>query len=146
MTAWALDYRGVPFAEDGFTRDGLCCRGLVWLAFREVQSIEVETHRGRPSSMERAAAEALFRGAFGVGPWVEVERGAEREFDVAWFYEIREQSMTATHVGLVIRPGLMLHASRTAGVVTPEPYDKGLWSKLLIGFQRHELLADRYAA
>ncbi|MFC3693423.1 NlpC/P60 family protein [Chenggangzhangella methanolivorans] len=135
MAGWVADYRGLPFEEDGFSREGLCCRGLVWLAYRELLGIAIEAHRGVVSALERAAADRLFRGEMDGGPFITVER--ERELDVAWFHEMRERSVTATHVGLVIRPGLMLHASREAGVVTPENYSRGRWAKLLIGFRRH---------
>lgn len=146
MLHWSLAYRGLPYAEDGFTRAGLGCRGLVWLHYREHLAIEIEAHAGAVSTMERDAAEALFRGEFAAGPWRAAPQGQEREHDVAWFHEMRDGAMSATHVGLVIRPGLMLHASRTAGVVAPEPYERGMYSKLLIGFQRHHGMEVGHAA
>lgn len=148
MTAWVSTYRGIPYADDGFSHEGLGCRGLVWLHYRDDLAIEIEAHAGVVSTVEREAAEAAFRGAFHAGPWSPVAPGAEREHDVAWFLEMRDDgSFTATHVGLVIRPGLMLHAHRTAKVVTPDRYDgRSFWSKLLIGFQRHHEMERRHAA
>lgn len=146
MTAWVSTYRGIPYADDGFSREGLGCRGLVWLHYRETLGIEIEAHAGVVSTVERDAAEAAFRGAFAEGPWIRVERGDEREHDVAWLYEMRGGELSASHVGLVIRPGLMLHAHRTAGLVVPDAYDRGLWAKLLIGFHRHQKMDRPHAA
>ncbi len=140
-----IDYRGLPYLRFGRDPDGVDCCGLPFLAFREVHGIEIEPHAGvAVGHVERAEAEALFRGELSSGRWRRIDRGAEREWDIAWFREPKDGR--PTHVGIVMKSGWMLHAHEGAGLVVPERYGSGLWSRLLIGFQRNVELEARLAS
>ena len=141
-----IDYRGLPYLKGGRDRSGVDCLGLCVVAFAGDHGIELEGHSGpRVSAAEREAAEALFRGEFESQRWCSIARGDEREWDVAWFRD--PKTLRPTHVGLVMKPGWMLHADEVAGLSIPEAYGSGPWARLLIGFQRNtEFEARLHAA
>lgn len=141
-----IDYRGLPYLKGGRDRSGVDCLGLCVVAFAADHGIDLESHCGpRVSEAERMVAEALFRGEFESDRWRSIERGSEWEWDIAWFSD--PKTLRPTHVGLVVKPGLMLHADELAGISAPDRYDAGPWARLLIGFQRNtELEARLHAA
>lgn len=140
MTHWTRDYLGLRYAARGRSREGIDCWGLVCLVYREQLGVELPSYDDeKVSAEEKHEAEALFRGE--MGKWSDVPAEEAREFDVLWMRDPHHR--LATHVGIVVRPGLMLHASSNQqsgserGVVSTADYDCGLWHRLLIGVRRH---------
>lgn len=135
------DYIGIPFLTHGRTREGLDCWGLVRLVYHERFGIDL------PSLAEGYADATLDRS--GVCSLVEAERpawilvtpGEEQPGDVVL---LRLRGLPV-HVGVVTRPGWMLHV--TAGVeTTEERFDDGLWKLRVAGVFRHRALVRRPTA
>lgn len=105
---------GIPFREKGRDRAGCDCWGCVRLAFLEGKGIELPSYEeGYASIADRAEIRRLFDGA--KTAWLRVPHGEERPFDVLLMTILRTD-----HVGIVVRPGLMLHMPpRTASVIEP---------------------------
>lgn len=135
---WSADYIGLPWLARGADRDGLDCWGLCRVVYRERLGIELESYSdGYVTAFERAEIAALIAGARDRAPWREIALGQEREFDIVLF----RCAGLATHVGIVTAPGQMLHV--TAGRESMiERYRDGKWLPRLIGFQRHEIMAE----
>lgn len=132
-------YYGLPYADHGRTRTGLDCWGLPVLVYRELFGIELPKYGGASvNAAELRELAALSRGET-VDTWSKVTD--PRPYDLVWFRNL--QSEDATHVGIVLRPGLMLHAYRDAASVVPEDYTPRSWSTFLIGVYRHRELLER---
>lgn len=143
MTHWSRSYLGLPYADRGRSRAGVDCWGLPFLAFPEQLRIDVPEYAGATvGDAERRELEALMAGE-DVDTWAKV--ADPQPFDLVWFRNLR--SGDATHVGIVMRPGLMLHAYRGEGCVVPQDYTARTWSTFLIGVYRHrEMLERQHAA
>ncbi|MFC7455456.1 C40 family peptidase, partial [Insolitispirillum peregrinum] len=106
IPAWAAEYIGLPFSDHGRTRDGVDCWGLVRLVLAEQFGFDVPSHDGsyrqttdrddldRLISTERSSA------------WSAVPAGSEQAGDVVLLRCLG----AACHVGLVVTPGIMIHA------------------------------------
>jgi cell wall-associated NlpC family hydrolase len=129
---WSDRYVGIPWADRGRTRAGCDCYGLARLIYREELGIALPDYReDYASATEEAEVAALIARASVAPPWVHVE-GAARPFDLA---VLRGQGL-ATHLGIVIREGLMIHmAARDRAVV--QGYAAGSWKHRLVSRLRH---------
>ena len=131
---WSAEYVGLPWLEKGDTRVGVSCLGLCCLVYRERLSIVLPTYADRfVSSAERAEIAALYGEAKVSRVWHPVERESECEFDVVLF---RIAGVDA-HIGMVARPGEMLHISEGFDSRI-ERYGDGRWAPRLSGIYRHE--------
>lgn len=131
MTHWSRSYIGIPHTDRGATRDGVNCWTLVCLVYREKLGITLQTYQDDFVSLdEHREVESLFHGERSRETWTLVDQALP--FDVAVF----RRGRCLTHVGLVVRPGLMLHV--TAGrAVAIERYDSGQWKPRLQHLYRH---------
>mgnify|MGYP001125769537 FL=1 len=77
---------------------------------------------------------ALMAGELVKSPWLDVQPGTERPFDMLVF----RRAGIDSHVGVVVEPGRMLHASNTESRV--ERFDQGRWKPKLLAIHRHESL------
>ena len=128
---WSDRFVGIPWQELGRSRAGCDCYGLVRLAYAEELAISLPDYLGYESVEEHAEIAALIDGARTSPGWLRIE-GAPLALDVVVF----RRGRLSTHVGLVIRPGLMLHmAGEDAAKV--ESYRSGAWSHRLLGHYRH---------
>lgn len=123
------DFVGLPWRERGRDKQRCDCWGLSILVFRALAGIELPSHADdylTPSDREECAA--VVRGER--VDWIEVQAGQERRLDLVL--------MRDWHVGIVERPGLMLHMPRrlTSRI---EPYRYGRQG--LVTFHRHRALA-----
>lgn len=130
---WSRDFVGLPHIFAGRNRDGVDCWGLFWLIYRDVLGISIASYATETmDAPERAQIARLIASDRAVSPWVPVDRGQEREFDMAVF---RRGGIEA-HVGIVIAPGKMLHIVE-GGQSCAETYAAGRWSARLVGLHRH---------
>lgn len=134
---WVQRYKGLPFSPRGRTRDGVDCWGVVRMVYAEVLGIELPSYAdAKVTDEERAEVERIFRGEIDNAPWTEVPDGDERPFDLAYFRRFADGA--ATHVGVVLGGGLMLHAEEgPRSLSRVESYRESYYAKLLVGFRRH---------
>lgn len=123
---------GLPYRVGGRSRDGVDCWGLIRLVFAD-RGIELPVYDGDyVCKREAAAYAAQIAGA----DWTEWRKVYDPEpLDMI---AIRRAGYI-THVGLVVRRGLMLHADEH-GPSRIESYDAPLWKSRIAGFYRHASL------
>lgn len=102
--SWSDRYIGLRWEPFGRGRAGADCWGLVVVVYREELGIELPSYLGYGSVDEHAEIAALIAGAEASPLWLPVTDTPE-PFDVAVFRRGRWD----THLGLIVRPGLMLH-------------------------------------
>lgn len=130
--SWSNAYIGIRFADLGRSREGVDCYGLACIIYAAELGIVLPDYVGAyASATERAEISALMNGA--AGSWMAVT-GKAAPFDLAVF----RRGRLTTHVGVVIRHGLMIHmdggdAARVAD------YRAGTWSSRFVGHYRHHL-------
>ncbi|BCH63205.1 tail assembly protein [Agrobacterium vitis] len=131
MAHWSQDYVGIPHAPHGIDREsGVNCWTLVCLTYREQFGIDLPTYTGDFVSIDEAAEiETLFADEAAIR-WSVVDTPAE--FDLAIFRRGRFE----THVGVIVRPGVMLHVVGEDQAKL-ERYDNGVWKPRLKRFLRH---------
>lgn len=134
MQHWSSRFIGLPHAPLGADRSGVNCWTLIVLIYRQRFGVTLPTYLDRFVSLEETEEiAALMSGEAASAPWSKVTDAAEG--DVALF---RRGSMAA-HVGLIIRPGLMLHvAAEDCSKI--ERYDCGPWRNRLVAIMRHDAL------
>lgn len=128
---WSADYVGLPFLDQGRDRMGVDCWGLVRLVFSGVLNIDLPSYTERYVSTDEVREVAALVGDVSAHePFRRVQVG--REFDVPVFAAMGHP----IHVGVVVKPGLMLHVS--AGFESRvESYRDTRWASRLVGFYRH---------
>jgi cell wall-associated NlpC family hydrolase len=134
--AWVADYIGLPFADNGRTRDGVDCFGLLRLVLSERFGIHLPAFAGAVVSTEDAAEIArIIRGE--MQPWAEIPKGHARAGDVV-LMRLRNQPC---HVGLVVSPvrsgAWMLHAEVGTDSCL-DSYDGARWRGRVIGIFRYK--------
>jgi probable lipoprotein NlpC len=140
--SWTQAFIGLRHVDHGRDFDGVDCWGLPKPVYRERAGIDLPAYDGDYlDGPERREIDALIAGA--PSPiWALVSRDVlsrdVRELDLAAFRD----SPYRIHVGIVLRPGLMLHVARQ-DCAKIEDYRGGQWSKRLIGVWRHAQLAGK---
>ena len=134
MSDWSNRFTVIPHAEDGRDRDGADCLGLVRIIYAEMLGITLPDYLGRVCEAEHAEIEARLKGETSSIDWRPVERGEERAFDLLTFM----RGPWVRHLGVVVRPGLMIHAAPHVGA-SLAPYDYGYWNSRFNGLHRHVL-------
>jgi cell wall-associated NlpC family hydrolase len=128
---WVQPYVGVPFKEKGRDRSGWDCWGCLSVALHEQRGIEVPSYtEGYATTQDRDEIAAMMRGEI-ARQWQPVDESDVQPFDAI---TLRILGMPM-HCGLVIAPGLFLHALRGIGTVV-ERWDSLLWRKRVMGFVR----------
>jgi cell wall-associated NlpC family hydrolase len=137
LAHWTDAYVGIPWSPRGGGRDGCDCWGLCRLVYRDCLGIALPSYtESYATADETEEIAALIAGARDVGPWAPVEPGSEGAYDIALF---RGASRLASHVGIVTKPGIVLHQMQ-GGLSALTTYRSGLWKHRLVGFQRHRAL------
>lgn len=148
--AWADRYVGIPWMEEGRTKQGWDCWGCIRVVASEQFGIAVPVYDqaawrrlGNRSEQERANEELK---AF-------MTHQRERDWRPLWeaatapkdevlgggrvaagdFILMRGEPF---HVGIVVAPGWMLHVEEGLETLC-QPYDDGRWEKRVIGFYRY---------
>ncbi|RUS64865.1 phage tail protein [Pseudorhodobacter sp. E13] len=127
MSAWANAFVGIPFAPFGRDRLGADCWGLACIVYAEARGITLPAYLGYGGVDEHAEIDALIAGAEGSPLWL-CRTGEARPFDIAVF----RRGRLATHLGIVIRPGMMLHMVDEDRAKI-ETYGTGRWGNRLVG-------------
>lgn len=129
-------YVGIPFADRGRTRQGCDCWGLLRLVLAELRGVELPSFaEDYVTAADRAAIASLIGGH--LDAWQEVPAGQEQAFD-----GILMRGMGGVgHVGLVVRPGLLLHVEggQTSCI---ERYRTGLLAQRVRGFYRYAAASE----
>lgn len=137
--SWVNRFIGIPFREFGRDRAGCDCWGLACIVYREELGIWLPDYLGYGSVEEHAEIAALVAGAAASPLWQPVPRPSLPEaFDIAVF----RRGRLSTHVGLVIRPGILLHVEGEDCAKVAR-YDRGPMALRLAGHYRHQAMALR---
>lgn len=129
--AWSNGFLGIPALDHGRDRAGCDCWGLACIVFRETLDVTLPDYLGYGSVEEHAEIEALIQGAQTSPLWHHVTGHAD-SFDIAVF----RRGRFATHLGIVVRHGLMLHmAARSHSQLAD--YRHGPWAHRFLGHWRH---------
>ncbi|MGB0912023.1 MAG: NlpC/P60 family protein [Phaeobacter italicus] len=129
--SWSNSYVGIPQQDLGRSRAGADCWGLACIIYQEELGITLPEYLGYSSPDERGECAALIAGATSSPLWLPVD-GPALAFDIAVF----RQGRFSSHVGIVIRHGLMIHVSG-ADQAKVEGYTTGKWNHRLDGHFRH---------
>ncbi len=131
MSFWSDRFIGLPALEFGRSREGCDCWGLATIIYREELSITLPDYLGYGSVEEHGEIAALVDGATASPLWLPATGNAV-SFDIAVFTRGR----WASHVGIVVRRGLMIHM--VGGDCSKiEGYESGKWGNRLNGIYRH---------
>lgn len=131
MTHWSARYLGLPHRDLGRSRTGADCWGLLRLVYSAELGVELPSYAGAyHSAAEAAEIAALIDGAEDWSDWVPVAT-EHAPFDAALFRRGPHRS----HVGIIVRPGLMLHMAETGARI--EDYRLPRWSGRLTGLYSH---------
>lgn len=137
----AADYVGLPFLNQGRTRAGLDCWGLVRMVYAEKLGItlpdfsEIEAFDARRVS--RAIAEQV-----ATTSWVPVMTGAEREFDVAVmrgpiFSESGQAFGVPRHVGIITDDRRVLHIEKGIDAVCVPLASQSVRNRIMRVYRYH---------
>ena len=128
------EYIGIPFVDLGRDREGLDCWGLFRLVLQEQLGIElpsfIEVYEGETSNWEHLGR--AITGRIAQVGWEPVPAGQEQPGDGV-LCRLRGEPM---HVGVVVRPGIMIHTHRGTNACL-EPYRRAQWRSRILGFYRH---------
>lgn len=127
--SWSNRYvEHLSFRDRGRGWGGVDCWGLVHLAYREELGIELPSFADDyVTSKDRAALDGLIRG--NMTGWEPVKEA--KPFDVV----LMRIGKDFSHVGLVVRPGLMVHCEYGCNVIH-ERYDGPRWKPRVINIYR----------
>lgn len=128
--SWSDRFIGIQYQEFGRDRAGADCWGLACVIYREALGITLPDYLGYGSVEEHAEIAALIDGATGSPLWQPAAVPAP--YDIAVF----RRGGIATHVGIVIRPGLMIHMDH-ADCAKVADYRQGRWGNRFKGCFRH---------
>lgn len=137
--SWSDRFVGLSYAEFGRDHSGCDCWGLACIIYREELGISLPDYLGTYSSAdEHAEIAALMAGAETSPLWVPVQ-GDALAFDIAVFRRGRFSS----HVGIVIRHGIMIHMS-AEDHARVQAYDRGAYKHRFTGhFRHHSRVVER---
>lgn len=125
------DYIRIPFKEHGRDRKGADCWGLACIIFKEELNIDLPIMDEYESTKDKARISEIIKAESIT--WQAVQTKDEKAFDIAVF-RMRGQPM---HIGIVVKPGLMIHSERGSGVYITYYHKEGQWDKRLEGFYRY---------
>ncbi len=122
---------GIPYLDRGRSIVGLDCWGLLWMVYRELRGIELQSYAGRyVTGADREATAQLIKGE--LSAWREVAAGEEKTFDGV----LMREGKFPRHIGIVTRPGMVLHVQEgeTSRI---ERYRFGILANRVVGFYRY---------
>jgi len=121
---------GLSYVDNGRSLEGVDCWGLVWLASAAAGHELPSYHDRYVLGADREELAALIAGE--LPAWDEIAAGHERSMDCV----LMREGHLARHIGIVTRPGFVLHIERGRSSVI-ETYRSGLLRHRVIGFYRY---------
>ena len=134
---WSNQYISVPFEEKGRTKDGADCWGLVMLIYADLLGIELPSCLDYSNTKDKLSVSSVIKDESAKN-WQRIEIGQEQEFDIPVF----RLSGVPMHVGVVIKPGTMIHCERGCGTYHTEYNKEKQWINRLEGFYRYAKSTD----
>lgn len=126
------NYIRIPFKEHGRTRAGVDCWGLACIIFKEELDIDLPLMDiGYQNTKDKASISEMIKSNY--INWDIVEKNEEQAFDMAVFRMLGQPM----HIGVVVKPGLMIHCERGSGVYLTHYHKEGQWDRRLEGFYRY---------
>lgn len=129
--SWANKFVGIPQQDLGRTRDGADCWGLASIIYREELGMTLPDYLNYSSPDDFKEVSELIEGVQSTPLWVP-QSGPAIAFDIAVF----RRGHLSTHVGIVVRHGLMIHMSAHDQSLV-ETYATGRWKNRFAGHFRH---------
>jgi cell wall-associated NlpC family hydrolase len=115
---WVEDFSRIPYRERGRDETGCDCWGLVALVYLRQAGIDLEPFQAVERTDGAAVEAVITREA---AKWLPVSRGDQATLDVVVMrsiFEYEGRAMTADmHVGIVTKPGFILHTEAKTGTV-----------------------------
>lgn len=128
---WWNKYIRVPFEEKGRGHNGCDCWGLVQLIYKEQLNIDLPGYEEvYKTTNDREILSKTIQNERN-NNWTTPFEG--EPFDVI----ILKMGGVPMHVGVVTKPGRMIHCAKDIGT-THEQYDAMRWKNKVIGFARYE--------
>lgn len=122
---------GIPYLDRGRDRAGLDCWGLLHLVFREQMGLDLPSYADRYiTGADRVALARLIAGE--LDDWLPIAPGEERPLDGV----LMREGAFPRHIGIVTRPGLLLHVEQGASSRI-ERYRHGILANRVVGFYRY---------
>ena len=131
--SWANKYMIIPFVEKGRSFDGADCYGLVRLIYKNELGIELPDYLGLYESTNDREKLSKIINDESSKKWLNPEKGKEKPFDVI----ILEMRGVPMHVGIVTKPGYMIHCAKGINTVY-ENYRNMRWEHKIRGFARYD--------
>jgi cell wall-associated NlpC family hydrolase len=133
---WVERYCGIPFAENGSTKEACNCWGLCALVLSERANVEVDRYAHIVSTEGRRIAKQI---AQAQGEYVSVLREADvREFDLVVMKPMGRG--IPWHIGIMVSSTHVLHIEEDAES-SCVPLSHDLIKPRLVSFHRHPKLA-----
>ncbi len=130
--SWHNQFMSIPFVERGRTRQGADCWGLVCIIYKEILNIELPLLDDYANTLDRKTLPHIIEKE-SLRSWVKVEQGEEQAYDVAIF----RTGGVPMHIGVVVRPGFMIHSQSGNDTLFSNYVKEKEWSKRLVGFCRY---------
>lgn len=130
---WADRYRGVPFVENGYTREGLNCWGLCWLVYKEQLGLELPKY---PLGAHEAKSVARQMDD-GRAQWISALPPA-RPFDLVLMRDLGRSIVR--HIGVMVSASHCLHIEQETDAACVE-ISHPLIAPRIVSYHRHPSLA-----
>lgn len=128
---WSNKYVKIPFVDKGRALEGADCWGLVRIIYQQELGIELPMLNGYEDTYDRKNIKDIISNE--CARWERVELGEEKPFDVVVFRMLG----TAMHIGLVVKPGWMVHCQRTSNTTHNDYLNESEWKCRIEGFYRY---------
>lgn len=131
-------YVGIPFKWNGYDREGVSCWGLMVLIYKELYGVDLPRH----DEMGKVVAQGGNPGPetwVNKSLWLPLDMGAETTGDALHLWGIHAGKRTPLHGGIIVKPGLVIHAEEGAGVVISNYRRDVRYKKRVIGAYRVRL-------
>lgn len=130
---WSNKYIHIPFKDGGRAIEGSDCWGLTRIIYEKELGVTLPLFTGYENTKDVKSISKMVKESTSGEQWMLVDEGCEKEFDVCVFKIIGQ----ASHVGIVVEKGLMIHCQRGVGTSHCDYKKDGEWSKRLQGIYRY---------